>query len=678
MALKTRSLRRIGVGAAFVPLWLLASCGGGATDAPQPVLQASAAGQADAISVQALGGASHGDGNDGGDDWRDHDDDHDDDHGKDGHHGKHHKRHKHPHLPQLTPAVPGPLVGTCETLGALLGAPAPAPAPLATGAVGRAFALAATDAGIAAAGTPTPVPSPIPGTTFTGSTTVPAGTVVVGGQPVAEHCVVTGRMAERVSAVDGKSYAIAFEMRLPKDWNGRFWHQGNGGIDGSVVTASGTFGGGPLTSALLQGFAVLSSDAGHTLAQGGPAFGVDPQARLDYGYQAVGKLTPVAKQLIALAYGRGPDRSYIGGCSNGGRHTLVAAARYAADYDGFLAGAPGFNLPIAALANIFGAQRYATVATGDPTTPAGLETAFTAAERRSVANAVLERCDALDGVTDGLVQDTDACQRRFRLFLDVPTCSGARDGTCLPLAQKIAIAPIFSGATLANGERFYAGFPFDSGLGGGGIPFWEFTAPLVLDSGAVGTIFGVPPKSPTGFDGAAFSLGSNIDVLYASLFATDATYTESAMRFMTPPNATDLSAVRDRGAKIMVYHGVSDPIFSVADTEAWYQGVDQNSAGQARSFARLYRVPGMGHCSGGPATDQFDVITPLVAWVEQGAAPGRVVASARGAGNVGGVNAEVPAAWAADRTRPLCPYPAVARYRGEGDVEQAGSYRCRN
>ena len=683
MTLRNGKLRSIGVGAATLPLWLLAACGGG-TDGGEPALQVSQVSQAEATGVQALGGAAHGDGHggqDGDQGWHDdHDGGHDGDHHGDKHDkdGRHHKRHKHPRLPQLTPAVPGPLVGTCEALGALLGAPAPAPAPLASGAVGRAFALAAADVGIAAAGTPTPVPSPIPGTTFTSTTTVPAGTVTVGGQPVAEHCVVTGRMAERVSAVDGKSYAIAFEMRLPKDWNGRFWHQGNGGIDGSVVTASGTFGGGPLTSALLQGFAVLSSDAGHTLAQGGPAFGVDPQARLDYGYQAVGKLTPVAKQLITLAYGKGPDRSYIGGCSNGGRHTLVAAARYAADYDGFLAGAPGFNLPLAALANIFGAQRYATVATGDPTTPAGLETAFTAAERRSVANAVLERCDALDGVTDGLVQDTDACQRRFRLFRDVPTCSGARDGTCLSLAQKLAIAPIFSGATLANGERFYAGFPFDSGLGGGGIPFWEFTAPLVLDSGAVGIIFGVPPANPATFNGPAFSLGGNIDTLYASLFATDATYTEAAMSFMTPPNATDLSAVRDRGAKIMVYHGVSDPIFSVADTEAWYQGVDQNSAGNAPAFARLYRVPGMGHCSGGPATDQFDMITPLVAWVEQGAAPGRVVASARGVGNVGGVNAEVPATWAADRTRPLCPYPAVARYRGDGDVEQAGSYRCRN
>jgi feruloyl esterase len=384
----------------------------------------------------------------------------------------------------------------------------------------------------------------------------------------------------------------------------------------------------------------------------------------------------MAKQLIAVAYGKGPDRSYIGGCSNGGRHTLVAAARYAQDYDGFLAGAPGYNLPLAALANIFGAQRYATVATGDPATPPGLETAFTAAERRTVASAVLTRCDALDGAIDGLIQDSATCQRRFSLRRDVPTCTGARDGTCLTQAQKLAIAPIFGGATTSNGERFYSTFPYDSGISGNGIPFWEFTAPLVLDSGAVGVIFKVPPAPEALAAGPAFALGANIDVLLAQLFATDATYAESAMDFMTPPNATDLSELRRRGAKVIVYHGVSDPIFSVDDSEKWYRGLDHDSGGAAASFARLYEVPGMGHCSGGPSTDQADYITPLVQWVEQGIAPRAIVARARGAGNAGGVNAEVPADWAPDRTRPLCPYPSIARYRGHGSLESAANFVC--
>lgn len=508
-------------------------------------------------------------------------------------------------------------------------------------------------------------------TTIAATTAVPAGTLSVGGLPVAAHCLVTGSMYSRTSAVDGNAYAIGFEMRLPLAWNGRFYHQGNGGIDGSVVTATGATGGAPVTHALAQGFAVLSSDAGHAGSLG-PAFGIDPQARLDYGYQAVGKLTPMAKSVIQAAYGKAPDRSYFGGCSNGGRHTFVAAARYADQYDGFLAGAPGFNLPKAATANIFGAQRYATVATD----PADLSTGFTAAERTLVADAVLARCDALDGASDGLVQDVEACRGSFSLANDVPTCSGARDGSCLSAGQKTAIASIFSGATTSTGAAVYASFPYDSGLRGGDIGFWEFTAPLVLDSGAVGLIFKVPPESPTGFNGPAFSLGANIDALVAGINATDATYTESAMGFMTPPNPTQLSTLKNRGAKMMVYHGVADAIFSVDDTKAWYEGLSAANGGDASDFARFYRVPGMNHCSGGPSTDQFDMLSALVAWVEQGQAPDSVIARARGAGNAGGANPNVPAGWAADRSRPLCPYPKVARYKGSGSLELADSFSC--
>ncbi|WP_281047809.1 tannase/feruloyl esterase family alpha/beta hydrolase [Shewanella frigidimarina] len=140
-------------------------------------------------------------------------------------------------------------------------------------------------------------------------------------------------------------YAIGFEMRLPSDWNGRFYFQANGGLDGSVQKAVGRFlkSASKDSGALKKGFAVISSDTGH--ASPAPLFGMDPQARLDYGYNAVAELTPMAKSLIETAYGKQPDRSYFGGCSNGGRHTMVAATRYADLYDGFLVGNPGFNLP---------------------------------------------------------------------------------------------------------------------------------------------------------------------------------------------------------------------------------------------------------------------------------------------------------------------------------------------
>jgi hypothetical protein len=525
--------------------------------------------------------------------------------------------------------------------------------------------------------------STLTNTTITASTTVAAGTLTVGGQPVAEHCQVTGKMFSRTSTVDGAAYAIGFEMRLPKVWNGRFYHQGNGGIDGAVVSALGGLGGGPVTNALQKGFAVLSSDAGHS--GGTPAFGIDPQARLDYGYQAVAKLTPMAKSAIQKTYGKGADRSYFGGCSNGGRHAFVTAARYAAEYDGVLAGAPGYNLPKAAVANIAGAQLYASLATTATVAgPADLETGFTVAERRVLANSVLAKCDALDGATDGLIQDVAACQATFSLATDVPTCSGARDGTCLSAAQKTAVGKIFSGPLRSNGTPIYASFPYDSGTATGsvtggpptGVAFWEFFAPLNLDSGAVGQIFATPPSPFVGFNGVSYVLNANLDTLYSQIFATDATYTESAMSFMTPPNPTELSALKNRGAKMLVYHGVSDQIFSVNDTEAWYKGVQAANKGDASNFARFFKVPGMGHCSGGPAADQFDMLDSLVKWVEQGNAPDKVVASVRGTGNLGGVNTDLPAAWSATRTRPLCAFPKVARYSGTGSLEAEASFSC--
>jgi len=509
-----------------------------------------------------------------------------------------------------------------------------------------------------------------PDTTITAANAIAAGVLTVGGKPVPAHCQVKGEMLRRTGA-DGKTYAIGFEMRLPVAWNGRFFYQANGGIDGSVVTATGPVGGGgPLDNALNQGFAVLSSDAGH--AGPTPDFGIDPQARLDYGYQAVGKLTPMAKAVIQTAYGKAPDRSYIGGCSNGGRHTMVAAARYADQYDGFLVGDPGFRLPLAAIANIAGARTYAALAG----TPGDLGSGFTLAERKLVSNAVLAKCDALDGAADGLVQDTGACQAAFDIARDVPTCGGARDGTCLSAAQKSGIAGLFAGAQTETGSRIYGSFPWDAGLATDGWSSWKFSSPLTRDAGAVGLIWSVPPENPATFDGAAFALNANLDTLLARVGATSATYPESALSFMLPPDRTNLAKLKNRGAKLLVYHGTSDPIFSSDDTTAWYDALRAANGGDASNFARFFRVPGMNHCAGGPATDQFDALTPLVAWVEKGQAPDALQASARGAGNAGGVNADVPASWSAARTRPLCAYPKVAKYKGSGDVEQAANFTC--
>lgn len=520
----------------------------------------------------------------------------------------------------------------------------------------------------------------LPHTRIESAASVAAGAVMQGDKAVPAHCLVKGRMHERKGS-DGRDYAIGFEMRLPVAWNGRFYYQGNGGLDGSVQPALGALGGGPLTGALMQGFAVISSDAGHSGPQT-TVFGLEPQARLDYGYQAVQKLTPMAKQLIAGAYGKGPDRSYIGGCSNGGRHAMVAAARVGDQYDGYLVGAPGYRLPYAALAQIWGAQQWAPLATPgatvkNPLNPNGtlpdLASAFTPRERQTVAKAIAEKCDALDGAKDGMVQATQACQAAFNVKTDVATCTGERNGACLTSAQKDVVARVFGGAHTADGQRIYASFPYDTGVAGANWGTWKFVDSLIRDPLAIGTIFSVPPAPLK-------PLEENVTQRLATFAATTDSYRESGWSLMTPPgeaHPTNMAALRARGAKVVMYHGVSDAIFSADDTRQWVERLGKTGGHPASDFARYFPVPGMNHCSMGPAADQFDLLGPLVQWVEQGVAPQAVVASVRGAGNAGGVNTELPADWSPKRTRPLCAYPAVATYKGSGSLEDASSFVCK-
>jgi feruloyl esterase len=519
----------------------------------------------------------------------------------------------------------------------------------------------------------------LPNTRVLSSERVAAGAVKQGDRAVPEHCLVKGRMHERKGA-DGRDYAIGFEMRLPTAWNGRFFYQGNGGLDGAVQPALGALGGGPLTGALMQGFAVISSDAGHSGPQT-PFFGLEPQARLDYGYQAVAKLTPMAKDLIRAAYGRAPDRSYIGGCSNGGRHTMVAAARLGEQYDGYLIGAPGYRLPNAALAQLWGVQQWAPLATPGATTkhpmnPSAtipdLGTAFTAQERAVVAQAVLNKCDALDGARDGMVQATQACQAAFSLD-DVPTCSGARNGSCLTPAQKKVVAAVYAGGRTASGQPIYSAFPWDPGVAGSNWAQWKFANAIALDPLAVGTVFTAPPA------GKVDPFSADVSALLAQAGATSDTYRESGLSLMMPPgheNPVNLTPLRERGAKMVLYHGVSDAIFSAEDTRQWLERLNRAQGGKADDMARFFPVPGMNHCSGGQATDQFDLLSGLVQWVEQGIKPQAVLAQARGAGNGGGANTELPADWSAQRSRPLCAYPTVARYKGTGSLEDAANFVC--
>jgi dienelactone hydrolase len=427
---------------------------------------------------------------------------------------------------------------------------------------------------------------------------------------------------------------------------------------------------------------VISSDAGHSAAQN-PLFGLDPQARLDYGYQAVAKLTPMAKALIVAAYGRPADRSYIAGTSNGGRHAMVAAARLPDAFDGVLAQAPGFNLPRAAAANMATVKHWERIAptkvvNGQP----DVESALPTADRALVARAILARCDALDGLADGLVHDTDACHAAFNLQRDVPTCSGARDGSCLSAEQKQALARAHAPSFTSNGTPVYSGFAFDPGLVQPGWAEWKFRSALGRQRNPVSVAFimSSPPSDDLSMAvdasrSAAFAVSFDLDNEFPKLFATQGPYTESGISFMTPPGDMLFEPFMQHGGKLLVVHGVADPIFSSEDTAAWYRRLSQHHQGATSGFARYFQVPGMGHSRGGPATDQYDGLAALIDWVEGGQAPQRIVATARQAGNPGGANPDVPAQWQPQRSRPLCPYPSVARYTG-GDTASAASFTC--
>lgn len=490
------------------------------------------------------------------------------------------------------------------------------------------------------------------------------------------HCQVTGALNAR-TGIDGKPYAIGFELRTPLSaaWNGKFFFQGGGGTNGVIVPATGNLLNAPTGTALERGYAVASTDGGHNTGQSDVTFGIDPQARSDYGYNAVGQVTLVAKKIVQARYGQPPARSYLLGCSNGGRDAMVASSRFADQFDGYVAANPGFNLPKAAIAEQWDTQQFMSAAT-----PGQLpKDAFPASAMNLVAQKILAKCDALDGVADGMVNDRVACQAAFSIANDVPTCTGAPDASCLTAAQKTALQNVFGGARDSANRSLYASWPMDPGVSGQNWRFWKLDAgfaPLpfntLIGAGAMGYVFSTPPDAPSLADGGiGYQLGFSMDTATAKISAKTGTYKESALEFMTPPNPTQLGTLKTHG-KLIVVHGTADPVFSPNDTMAWYDALKAADAG-APNYARLFLVPGMNHCAGGPATDRFDMLTALENWVEKGTAPDAVRATL----NVADPDV-IAAGWPATRSRPLCAYPKQAMLKnGATDTEDAASFECR-
>jgi feruloyl esterase len=508
---------------------------------------------------------------------------------------------------------------------------------------------------------------------------------VLGLPALSEHCEVSGVLRER-SGGDGQKYAVRFHMRLPAAWNGRFLLQGGGGTNGEIGDATGMLQPG-MPVALERGFAVISTDTGHDNAvnvdparQGNVAFGHDYDARLEYAEQALDSVATAGKAIVAAYYGRKAAHNYFAGCSNGGREGMVFAQRFPAQFDGILAAAPAFAVPKAALAEVNDSQAFSQLAR-----QMGLESSGTPDMSRTfsdrdfalVAAAITQSCDALDGLADGMVQDLRRCtSARVMPALKQRMCKADKADKaegCLSRQQVAALTRSMNGPHNAHGVALYSDWPWDPGMAAGGWRVWKLGIPgqmpainVILGSPALSGLFLTPPRDVAAAPAAnlTFQLGFDFEKDAPQIFATAPGFPRSGWDLIGA-QSTDLSAFAAHGGKLIVPHGGADPIFSINDTIAWWEQVDRAARGRAADFVRVFAVPGMNHCTGGPATDLFDALGPLVDWVESGKAPAAIVATAG------------PASPFPGRTRPLCPYPKMARYRS-GNAEDAASFVCKS
>jgi pimeloyl-ACP methyl ester carboxylesterase len=450
---------------------------------------------------------------------------------------------------------------------------------------------------------------------------------------VAAHCRVDGIIGEH-KGLDGKSYGIHFTLAMPKQWNGRLLYQGGGGLNGSVAPPLGSTAAGE-SPALARGFAVVGSDSGHQGSVFDASFFADQQAALDFLYLSIGKVMTVARVMVETHYGRAPTHRYFVGCSTGGREAMIAAQRYPDDFDGIVAGAPAMRTNYSNLATRWVTTQLNGAAPKDAQGHADAAKALSPADRQLILGGLLKACDALDGVRDGMIFNVRQCAFDPQALV----CHGPKSDGCLAPEQAQAVKRAFAGPTTAAGRQVYPGFFYDTGIAaqGPGIPG--------LLNGGMSPV----GPSPTGID-------MNVDA--------EAALAHDAREMAGDTDSwTNLSTFTAHGGKLIFYHGVSDPWFSARDTLDYYQRLaTDNPSTSIRDWSRFFLVPGMGHCGGGDAAlDRFDMLSAIVDWVEQGRAPARVVAT----------GAAFP-----HRSRPLCPSPEYAQYRGSGDTEAEASFSC--
>jgi feruloyl esterase len=422
--------------------------------------------------------------------------------------------------------------------------------------------------------------------------------------------------------------AIHAEVWLPDAWNERFQGTGNGGFAGKISYA-------PLVAGLARGYAVANSDMGMSTQQQESAaiFTGRPERWADWGYRATHQMTVAAKLLVRAFYGKPARKAYFTGCSTGGEQGLMEAQRFPEDYDGIVAGAPANNrtgVHMSILWNFAATHR-------DPT--AGLPEA----KLKLLEAAVLQNCDGMDGVKDGILNDPRTCLFEPERL----QCSGTGNDGCLTAEQVQAVRRVYEGPRdTVTGARIYPGVPRGSESEWG-----RFGTPP----------FAEPPFAPI-FE---WVFGRDWD-WRAFDFGADAARMARQLSPILNANNADLSAFRSAGHKLMVYHGWADWLVVPEESIKYYEAVRARMGSSAEEFYRLYMVPGMRHCSGGSGADRFDMLSPMVDWVEHGRAPGSLTATKYASNNGTG---DVLL------TRPLCPYPRQARY-AKGDTNLAESFTC--
>ena len=441
----------------------------------------------------------------------------------------------------------------------------------------------------------------------------------------------------RATASAAPTSTISVEIWLPQNWNSKLLGLGGSGTSGGLVLAPLTF-----PKPVSDGYATMATDAGHDNSER-PVWALkQPERIVDYGWRATQVGTRVAKALIARYYQAPAKRSYFQGCSNGGRDALMLAQRSPGEYDGIIAGAPANNM--VSLFTNFANYRHLI----DQLPPASLTPKL-----KFLHEAVLQKCDALDGVKDGIVSSPGTC----RFDPAVLSCKAGQDpNSCLSSREATVIRTMYEGSRTRDGRLVHAGLPRGSEY------LWDewWTKPKSTGGSFAPDFFGYLVYDDPTWTMASFDLARDWD---------------AAKRKMSPvldATDTDLRPFVRGGGKLLMYQGWDDQAVSPFNTIDYFKA-SQQKLGKLAGGARLFMVPGMGHCFDGKGLTSADFVGELDRWVEGGKAPERIIAEKPVNFILKAAGVEAPPLM----TRPLCPFPKAARYLGKGSVNEAASFACR-